>query len=124
MFVFCIYIFLNVEHPNITDLVTSSGDEAIEGENVDISCSAFGIPIPSIMWKKDGVTLSSGRGTTISYSSNSTNSVVSIANVTSSAGGSYTCRATSRIGEDNSTVVLIIVGMSSHQYHRTGYFCS
>ena len=73
-----------------------------------------GIPLPSITWKRDGVQLSGdGSRITISHTpinSSAVSSLLRIASIDTSDDGSYTCRASSRVGGASASIALRVLG--------------
>ena len=81
------------------------------GQNVSINCTADGVPVPTIVWRKDGqLIIPSSRRSTSSknypgFRSNitGTTSTLTITDLTGSDNGTYSCRA---LNEANIGVVL------------------
>ena len=81
------------------------------GQNVSINCTADGVPVPTIVWRKDGqLIIPSSRRSTSSKnypgfrsSITGTTSTLTITDLTGSDNGSYSCRA---VNEANIGVVL------------------
>ena len=76
------------------------------GQNVSFSCTANGVPMPIIVWRKDGQLTIQNNKRNIAQSSNSTGfrantipgvvqvtSILTITDLTGSDNGSYSCRA-------------------------------
>ena len=76
------------------------------GQNVSFSCTADGIPMPIIVWRKDGQLIIRNNKRNIAQSSSSTGfrsntipgivqatSILTITGLTGSDNGSYSCRA-------------------------------
>ena len=81
------------------------------GQNLSFNCTANGIPMPTIVWRKDGqLIIPSSRRSTSSknypgFRSNitGTTSTLTITDLTGSDNGTYSCRA---VNEANIGVVL------------------
>ena len=80
--------------------------EKVRGQNVLFSCTADGIPMPIIVWRKDGKLIIRNNKRNIAQSSNSTGfrsntipgvvqvtSILTITDLTGFDNGSYSCRA-------------------------------
>ena len=96
------------------DLNITSGAESFHGDDVEIQCMVSGIPLPSIAWEKDGVQLSGDESRiTIrhtSINSSAVSSLLRIASIDTSDDGSYTCRASSRVGGASASIALDVLG--------------
>jgi len=91
----------------------TSGGESIYGDDVELQCMVSGIPLPSIAWERDGVQLSGGSRITISHTpinSSAVSSLLRIASIDTSDDGSYTCRASNRVGGANASIALHVLG--------------
>ena len=81
-----------------------------EGESVEFTCSAVGIPHPTIQWLfKDGVI--------------STEAVLSIQEVEEEDEGSYTCVASSSAGEAEASATLTLFGKRFLQWPHRSFPC-
>ena len=89
-------LFLNIGLPNITDV--SDNQTTLVGNNVSLSCTATGSPLPRIQWRKDDG-LKDQSIVTSRLSSSSVTSTLSLFAVTSQDSGLYFCDAL--IGLDN-----------------------
>ena len=78
----------------------------MRGQNVSFNCTADGVPIPTIVWRKDGQLIIPSNRRSLSLSSNSTGfrsntipgvvqvtSILTITDLTGPDNGSYSCRA-------------------------------
>jgi len=98
-----------VIHPNQTTALDA-------GNAVNFTCVAYGIPNPSVSWKKDNTLLSNASRVTI-YEQLLTENGVTLVQSTlelSSAeetdAGQYSCFADNTLGNDNASFVLTVVG--------------
>nr|XP_014344645.1 PREDICTED: hemicentin-1 [Latimeria chalumnae] len=85
--------------PNIVGSELSSEVSVLLGENVQLVCSAEGIPKPKIQWLKDGRSLNNTDADKIRLTAD--NSTLSIYGATTSDIGKYTCVATNPAGEED-----------------------
>ncbi|XP_067398294.1 hemicentin-2 [Emydura macquarii macquarii] len=77
---------------------------AVPSERVELACEATGIPAPTLMWLKDGNPVSSTAPGGLQILSGGR--VLSLASAHLSDSGTYSCVATSAVGEDRWDAVL------------------
>ena len=90
--------------PGVTSLTTGipSVTHIDTGTFVTIYCPSSGIGTPTIVWSKDGMTITSGSRFTISTTQLSTEPVTSVLEIDDFQPGdvgTYTCTSTNRAGE-------------------------
>ena len=95
------------------DLPSSSNVTAAVGEEFTLSCTSRGSPPDTFTWMKDsGPIVQSTSITTVTH--NSTSAVFranySIHRVTGSHSGTYTCTVTNPIGNNTSSITVIVIG--------------
>ena len=95
--------------------------EVTIGDDVIIECTATGVPLPVLTWKKDGEDLVNGSGSIIGVpqllSDGSILSVLEIVGTDTGDGGQYTCTATNHVGNMSQSIELDLLGkwkMSMH----------
>ena len=89
-------LFFHVGLPTITDV--SDDQVTLAGNNVSLSCSATGNPLPSIRWRRDGILDNHHSIVTSSVSSSSVTSTLNLFAVTSQDSGPYYCDAVIGLG--------------------------
>ena len=96
--------YYNIAAP-VIDTLPSSTIELIPGSSLTLSCTSRGSPPETFTWMKDGVLLPTNI-TIVDYTSTSAVFRVnySIANITTSDAGVYTCTITNAIGNDSVTI--------------------
>ena len=79
-----------------------------ETETLELTCAAFGVPIPNITWISPADVQFSTVMTdnTTAYTNTS---VLTVLNTSSSSEGVYTCMASNTIGEDQQANAAVIV---------------
>jgi len=95
------------------DPLSSSTVIVFVGDPLTLSCASRGSPPDTFIWMKDGtpltpipsITTVTHDDTTAIFRSNYT-----IANVTTSDGGTYTCTVTNPIGSDSKTITILLSG--------------
>ncbi|XP_010811862.2 hemicentin-1 isoform X2 [Bos taurus] len=85
--------------PNVADAEIPSEVSVLLGENVELVCSANGIPTPLIQWLKDGKPIVNSETERIRVAADS--STLNIYGALPSDMGKYTCVATNPAGEED-----------------------
>ena len=80
---------------NLTDPLTDKALTVNETDNVTLSCSALGVPEPSIVWFPSTGDISSS--STMTDEGINVSSTLTISNVVRSNAGSYTCNVSNAI---------------------------
>lgn len=100
------YINYAVTPPTISSSPSSS--TVLAGSSPLFSCSATGLPVPSITWRRGTTTISSGSHFAISSSSGS--SSLRIYGITLSDDGTYSCYASNSQGSVTSSFTINVEG--------------
>ncbi|XP_043915367.1 protein turtle homolog A [Protopterus annectens] len=98
------WIHLTVNSPPTFRRTPPPFVEALEGDQLLLSCSAYGNPQPQISWRKNNVVLVDGDTLQVA------NGTLTIFVVNRTSAGAYTCHATSAEGEITQTVRLLVQG--------------
>lgn len=83
--------------------------QIMDGEELTLSCTVIGNPIPIIKWFRNDTQIVERKGTQMLQESNG-NCVLTISEVYPEDAGDYTCYASSKIGEATNTVTVSIKG--------------
>ena len=102
--------FIILGSPMISSSCAIPTQVSVFGNNVSLSCPVSSNPLPVIQWFKDGVPISSSLSPS-SYSLDDDNMTLLLFTPPPSR-SSYTCRAVNSLGNDSSTLILSIEGMS------------
>ena len=97
--------------PNITSGLNENSTATV-GDSHTFTCQANGVPIPNIIWLRDGSVVND-TNLSVSYSNPSSSQITStleIHEVSIRYQGTYTCLATNNAGSDRSTTYLSITG--------------
>ena len=78
----------------------------VKGENIELHCSASGLPTPNVVWTRLSVELIEGYGS----------AVLSLNNVTTADQGIYRCTANNSQGQKSATMNLTVVGKYSNSF--------
>ena len=78
---------------------------AMLGQPVDFSCTATGLPVPEVVWLRNGKIIIPDNRVRVKV--NGVKSKLAIRNVTVGDWGEYTCLASNKLGEDSKTFHLI-----------------
>ena len=101
--------------PNI--MMPKAGVTYTITEGGSITCTATGYPVPDIVWlNSDGSEVDESRLVTNNTMDTDISNIPSVSvsmTLRSSDGGNYTCRANNSIGNDISTVYIIVNGKLS-----------
>ena len=102
---FRIFIFFFCAVPPVL-LTNPSNITAPDFDNVSLPCVAYGNPVPSVEWEKDGLPLQTNAAITINSSTDSVQlthtSCLLLASVGYEDAGSYTCTASNELAETRS----------------------
>ena len=107
---FYLLCFVILGSPMISSSCAIPTQVSVFGNNVSLSCPVSSNPLPVIQWFKDGVPISSSLSPS-SYSLDDDNMTLLLFTPPPSR-SSYTCRAVNSLGNDSSTLILSIEGMS------------
>ena len=88
-----------VEHPQ-----QQAAFGVLNGTRVELSCTVFGEPVPSVTWQKDGVEIAGG---TVLAVSTGVQSTYVIASVMRSDEGDYRCRALNIMSAEHSNAATL-----------------
>ena len=104
-----LFLVAALVYPELMDVMQN------EGDTTSFTCQAIGIPIPSIGWYYNGVSVNETNimKYTISVVLLNTTTICStltIMNIQSSDVGTYTCNATNVVSSDTSSAVLTVNG--------------
>ena len=90
------------------------------GSSLTLSCTSRGSPPDTFTWRKDNdpTVLQSTSITAVDYTSTSAvfRSDYSIASITTSDSGTYTCTVTNPIGSDSTTITVVDISKLLHNY--------
>lgn len=89
----------------------------LSGSSITLTCNAFGIPEPELMWEKDGQLLNNSSITHVSSQVYSSVLTLTIGSVVSEDGGEYACVATNRGGTDRDSRQLQVLGTCTFMHH-------
>ena len=96
--------------PPVLTSFSRSNRDVVLGEDLVVSCSAEGRPVPAIVWQMNSTVLTSGGDVLISNTSNE-RSELRIRNFTRSNSGQYSCTATNTFGNISASFrVNLIIG--------------
>ena len=102
----------------VIDTPSSSTVTVAVGSSLTLSCTSRGSPPDTFTWRKDNdpTALQSTSITAVDYTSTSAvfRAEYSIASVTTSDSGTYTCTVTNFIGSDSTIITVIVSGMNVH----------
>ena len=79
-----------------------------ETETLELTCAAFGVPIPNITWISPA-DVQFSTVVTDNTTAYTTTSILTVFNAMSSSEGVYTCMASNTIREDQQTSATVIV---------------
>ena len=81
---------------------TTSPTVVVAGSTIVLSCSVYGIPIPSLDWTRDGVTLSSDLISRALSGTYNVTETVTVQSAVTGDSGLYACVASNRAGSSGS----------------------
>ena len=100
----------------VIDTPSSSTVAVNVGDHLTLNCTSRGSPPDTFTWRKDNnsTILQSTNITAVNYTSTSAvfHANYSIASVTISDNGTYTCNVTNPIGNDTATITVVVIGKS------------
>ena len=100
----------------VIDTPSSSTVTVNVGDHLTLNCTSQGSPPDTFTWRKDNnsTVLQSTNITAVNYTSTSAvfRANYSIASVTISDNGTYTCNVTNPIGSDTATITVVVIGKS------------
>lgn len=100
--------------------VTQPTDTSLNsGDTIQFLCSAFGNPLPSITWKKDGNILFNSTNVIITdeaITDTTIQSTLSLINVSIDDNAVYTCDASNSVGNNSGNFSVEVLGMFSSHY--------
>lgn len=99
------YCFLFTDQPEIA--VHPKAHTEIEGNDVIFSCNVSGNPVPTISWRKNGLSINKSDNYRISLSQD--NKQLTIWNLKRTDRGEYQCVANNSLGIETSNVATLIV---------------
>ena len=107
-------MMLNFMHAALPSIISGLNENstATVGDSHTFTCQADGVPIPNIIWLRDGSVVND-TNLSVSYSNPSSSQITStleILEVSIGYQGTYTCLATNNAGSDRSTTYLSITG--------------
>ena len=129
--------YVYISEPPAIEMFSFSGDSiqsqvetVLEGSSVLLTCDAFGIPKPTLMWEKDGEPVSSTHITGVSSEAYHRVETLTLGGVVMENSGVYTCVATNRGGDDSASAELQVIGLCLlyHSFpmhaHHIMFLCS
>ncbi|KAH9524016.1 hypothetical protein Btru_047901 [Bulinus truncatus] len=104
---FCLVEVQEVEHPEAPDFLTHTMTRNVnEGQSVTFKCQVKGHPLPSVVWEKDGVRLSSDDKYKMTQIKDQ--HTLTINNAGQADAGPYKCHLLNKVGETSAVCVLKI----------------
>ena len=103
----------------------SSSTVTVNASNpLTLSCTSRGSPPDTFTWRKDNDLRSTSFTSMGAYTNTSAvfRADYSIASVTTSDSGTYTCNVTNPIGSDDATITVTVIGKLLIQNHNNVYF--
>ena len=99
---------------NMSPQITTSPGDAVylRGESPQFTCTATGLPLPSISWLRDGSALSTGAKYSITSTSDDSlvTSTLIVLNLVLTDTGTFTCSASNSEGTVSSSYTLTVEG--------------
>ena len=112
-----LYIFFSLLHIDPPSIITvPDGVEAVYEEMVELSCTAEGLPMPTIMWLVEpyggGLAVDIMIPTNITQEGNITHttSVLTLLRVSPNDTANYTCTASNRLGSETESAFVEVLG--------------
>ena len=97
----------------VIDIPSSSSTVTVNvGESLTLSCTSQRSPPDTFTWRKDNGPILQSTTAEVTYNANSAvfRADYSIASVTTSNSGTYTCTVTNPIGSDSATITVTVIG--------------
>ena len=111
-----LYVFFSLLHIDPPSIITApDGVEAVYEEMVELSCTAEGLPMPTIMWQVEpyggGLAVDIMIPTSITQEGNTTHtSVLTLLRVSPNDTANYTCTASNRLGSETESAYVEVLG--------------
>ena len=110
--------------PPMIDTPSSSTVTVNASNLLTLSCTSRGSPPDTFTWRKDNGPVLQSTTNPVTYNDNSAvfRADYSIASVTTSNSGTYTCNVTNPIGSDAATITVAVIGKLLIHNHNNVYF--